>query len=226
MALTGPYNRFEAVMVEIADSGRKMLAALKLAVRDAWRVLSLCPDPDKRFRGSLSGAWCFPVVHDSRDAYGAAEVFSVARATPQDITRMEIVMEWMAWIRRLAPQQGGGDFAVKRIMGWSLGTPIWVMAQRERCSERSIERRVDKSLSAVLAEFLAVTVELDTVDEPLERADRIRGFTDRPITSESCELEPGKVFIDGIGFMFHGKRYNDGGKLLDRGRIRDRSRSS
>lgn len=123
-------------------------------------------------------------------------------------------MWWMAWLRRLGPQLGGGDFAVKRIMGWSLGAPIWALAQRERCSERTVERRIGRSLEAVLGEFAAGEV----VDDDLwpRTTGGIRAFTESPLSGEAGDLEPGKVYIDGIGLMFRGKRYDDGGKLLER----------
>lgn len=191
---------------------RRMLASLKIAVKDAWRVIMLCPDPDIRFRAGLASGWYFPVVQDARDAYGSSVATAAARPTPQDITRMEVVMEWMAWLRRLAPQDGGGDGALRRIIGWSLGRPLWLIAQREGCTGRTIENRIDRSLAAILGEFQSIHLEIDVINEPPPSRRRIRSTTEGqahtpPSVGGVDELRPGKVWIDGVGFMCFGKRY-------------------
>lgn len=208
-----------------AGDGRRMLAALKLAVKDAWRVLSLLPDADARFRSPLGGGWCFQVVHEVHDAYGASPATSSARPAPQDITRMEIIMGWMSWLRRFNPNLGGGDFAVMRIMRWALGTPVWAIAQREGCSERTVGARIDKSLASVLLEFHQVSIEVDMVNERELRQARMRSSMEGqvvapPTLDGADELEPGKVYIAGVGFMFHGKKYDPCGQLLERKGIR------
>ena len=185
--------------------GRRMLDSLKQAVRDAWLIFARLPDVDARFRMGLRSGWTLPVVNAASDAYG----YSDARAragypSPLDISRMEIVMEWLAWLRREE-----GDLALKRVIGWARGTPLYVLAHRERRCPRTIENRIDRSMAAILREFLAVRIDIPVVDEAPAVLPRITGFTaDRPSAVDvPSEVEPGKVYIAGIGFMYRGVRY-------------------
>ena len=69
--------------------------------------------------------------------------------------------------------------------------------------------RIDRSMAAILREFLAVRIDIPVVDEAPAVLPRITGFTaDRPSAADvPSEVEPGKVYIAGIGFMYRGARY-------------------
>ncbi len=126
---------------------KSMLSSLREVVRRAWQTLSVLRDPDLRF--FRRGGWLFSVVHDVNQAYGYSSAKARAfQPSPEDVSRMEIVMGWMAWLRRAE-----GELALKRIIGWSMGVPLWQMARREGCSERTITNRIDRSLNAVLKAF-------------------------------------------------------------------------
>jgi hypothetical protein len=100
------------------------------------------------------------------------------------------------------------EHSIKRLAAWSLGVAVWKMAQRERCSERTIHNRIDRSIAKVLAEFYSESVDVEIINEPEFLPERIRGFTQKPEKPSAGPLEDaGKVFIAGIGFMFRGKSY-------------------
>ena len=115
-------------------------------------------------------------------------------------------MEWLAWLRREE-----GDLALKRVIGWARGTPMYVLAHRERRCTRTIMNRIDRSMAAILREFLAVRIDIPVVDEAPAVLPRITGFTsftERPRAADvPSEVEPGRVYIAGIGFMYRGVRY-------------------
>ena len=185
--------------------GRRMLNSLKQAVRDAWLVFARLPDADARFRQGLRSGWTLPIVNAASDAYGYSNARPRAgHPSPLDISRMEIVMGWLAWLRREE-----GDLALRRIIGWARGVPMYVLAHRERRCTRTIMNRIDRSMAAILREFLAVRIDIPVVDEAPAVLPRITGFTaERPNAADvPSEVEPGNVYIAGIGFMHRGVRY-------------------
>ena len=96
-AATTPITSGGLVMREhINNDARLMLAALKQAVRDAWLVFARLPDADARFRRGLRSGWTLPVVNAASDAYGYASASARDEyPSPRDISRIEIVMEWL-----------------------------------------------------------------------------------------------------------------------------------
>ena len=123
---------------------------------------------------------------------------------------MEIVMYWMAWLRR-----SEGELALKRIIGWSMGVPSWQMARREGCSEHTIANRIDRSLNAVLKAFGDIDAVPPLVEEAPQPVERLRSHREeRPTAPQAGTLQPGKLWIDGIGWMFEGKRWEDGSHLV------------
>lgn len=200
-------------MDDVQES-KKLLSALRSMVSRAWQTMAQARDPDGRFLG-MAGSWPFAVVHDFNEAYGYSSA-KVRRFTPtaKDVSDAELVMTWMAWLRREE-----GDDAIRRIMAWSLGVPTWMLGQRERCSERTILNRIDRSLARVLAQFMAADPEIETVEELDSAKPTIVGTAPEPRALELppgmsvvaiSGIEPGKVFITGLGYMFRGKPWNDG----------------
>jgi hypothetical protein len=185
-----------------------LVSSLKETIQEAWITLSRLPDPDARFRRGLGFGWILPTINDARDAYGSAPASENAKASPEKISEAEVVFEWLAWLRREEPPEGG-EYAIKRIGAWALGTPIWRMAQSERCSEKTIHNRIDRSVAKIVATFVADQddqVEVAAIYEPQPKP--ILTFTPPPGRIMAGPLEDaGKVFIAGIGMMFRGKRY-------------------
>ena len=59
-----------------------------------------------------------------------------------------------------------------------------------------------------MRKFLAVRIDIPVVDEAPAVLPRITSFTDRPSAADvPSEVEPGKIYIAGIGFMYRGAQY-------------------
>jgi hypothetical protein len=192
-----------ALEAKVAEEGRRCFAEVKAKVRNAWIVFARLPDSDARFRQGLRGGWIFPVVRDPGESYGWQPPWLKAVSTPKEISEMETVMEWMAWLRRFE-----GDVALRRVMGWAAGMPMLVLASREQCSARTIANRINRSLAKIMLEFLSVVAVIDPMgdDKPKKRRQRITSFTQPPARSSGSGpstadapdfLEPGKVYVGG-----------------------------
>lgn len=188
---------------------KKMLLSLREAVKRAWQTLATVRDPDLKFFNR--GSWLFGVIRDVNQAYGYSSASARAfQPTAEDISRMEIVMGWMAWVRRRE-----GETSIRRIIGWSMGVPLWQISRRERCSERTVVNRIDRSLNEILKAFGDLDAEPPVVEETVSYVGPIRSFVgERPQMGASAVLEPGRVWIDGIGWMFKGEKWDDGASVL------------
>jgi hypothetical protein len=135
---------------------------------------------------------------------------------------MEAVFDWLSWLRRQIPEKKHdyeivGDYAIRRIAAWAYGVSIWKLVQREHCSDRTIRRRIDRSIAKIGVEFKDEiekiiprfqmdSEELQPIEEPEPHQDRIRGFGDKATADAPDNLEPGRVYADG-SMMFRGKKY-------------------
>ena len=189
------------------------LEQLKLTIKNAWLTLSMLPDPDVRFRRAFGRSWTLPVVQDPNTAYGSTPASWLGTPSAHDISVMEAVFEWLAWLRGQDPPEGG-EYSIKRIGSWALGQSVWKIAQRERCSERTIHNRIDRSIAKISIKFKDMDVDLEKIEEPELRPERIRGFGPPREANQSGDFaQPGKVFIGsaeagGVGFfMFRGEKY-------------------
>jgi hypothetical protein len=177
-------------------------------------------DVDRRFRGPLRSTWRISTVDDAGLAYAYNEIRTPRLVpTPRDITRAEIVDAWLVWLRAAE-----GKRALHRVFHWARGVPTWMQAQRENCSGRTIHNRIDRSMAAVLREFLDVETDVAPVEEPAALPLRHYHSAFEATTGDAGVREEfGKVYIDGIGFMKDGRRLRDGReKADDRKLYRDR----
>jgi hypothetical protein len=203
------FDRTAADMAGPVMNGRGTILSLKETVYEAWRTLAAVPDPDARFRRGAGGAWPLQTVSEWH-AYTSEFVQNAplprVRPSPQAISRMEAVMTWMAWLRRKE-----GDIAIRRLIMRSQGRQWHELAYFERCSERTVQNRVDRGMSKILKKFLDVSVDVAVIEEPPPQAGRIRGFGE-PSANDGApgqtEVVPGKVYIDGVGFMLRGVVYD------------------
>ncbi len=181
---------------------------LKAKIKKAWLVLAMLPDPDARYRRALGSSWTLPTFRSVKDGDYPPENYMKLIPSPAEISEMECIFDWLTWLRWVG-EPGGGEYAVKRLAAWGLGAAIWKIAQREHCSERTIHRRIDRSIAKILLKFKCIDVKFDEINEPELRPARIRGFmTDAAtMTGAPDSLEPGRVYLDGIGFMFRGEKY-------------------
>ena len=181
---------------------------LKLKIKNAWLTLAMLPDPDARYRRAFGSSWTLPTFRSVKDGDYPSDIYQKLIPSPQEITEMECILDWLAWLRRVG-EPGGGEYSIKRLAAWGLGVAIWKMAQRERCSEKTIHRRIDRSIAKILLQFKCIDVKFEEINEPELRPARIRGFTMEVATMTGApdNLEPGRVYLDGIGFMFRGEKY-------------------
>jgi hypothetical protein len=140
---------------------RAMLGALKQAIRDGVLVMLATGDIDRRYRGPLRSTWSIATVDDPGLAYAYNEIRTPRiMPSPKDITRAEIVDSWLVWLRAEE-----GKRAVHRVFHWARGVPTWMQAQREACTERTIHNRIDRSMAAILREFLDTEMTVELIDE-------------------------------------------------------------
>lgn len=191
-----------------------LLLALREAVKQAISTLNALRDPDAHF---LRQGARYNTIGDAALAYGYnSATISRAPPSPAEVTRMEIVLDWLGWLRR---KHGVDEF--RRIMDWAAGVPLFTLCTRENCSRRTIMNRIDRSLNSILSEFGAPAEQIETIEEPIS-ADLPPSFfvSEAPYDTTSI---PGygnpiaehrqisnKVYIAGIGFMRDGKALRDG----------------
>jgi hypothetical protein len=183
--------------------------ALKLKIKNAWLTLAMLPDPDARYRRALASGWVMKIVQDYHDAYGSTPASWKGTPSPKEISEMEYILDWLAWLRRVG-EPGGGEYSIKRLAAWGYGVAVWKMAQREHCTEKTIYNRIDRSVAKILLKFRCIDVKFEIINEPEPRSARIRGFMDGDVSTiggAPASLEPGRVYLDGIGFMFRGEKY-------------------
>lgn len=200
---------------------KPLLPALREAVRQAVYTLNSMRDPDAHF---LRQGARYATVGDAALAYGynAASV-SMAPPSPSEITRMEIVLDWLGWLRRT---KGTDDF--RRVMDWANGMPVFTISLREKCSRRTVMNRIDRSLNAILAEFGDCAEDVGVIDEPMS-ADLPPPFFITEIPSntgaisnfgnpiaDNRQIIVGKIYIAGVGFMKNGRPLRDGSYRAER----------
>jgi hypothetical protein len=57
-----------------------------------------------------------------------------------------------------------GKRSLHKVFHWARCVPLWVQAQRENCSERTIVNRIDRLMAAILREFLDVKASIAPVE--------------------------------------------------------------
>jgi hypothetical protein len=200
-------------------SSHHLLAALKGAVRHAILVMLALPDGHDPHRYQLRSMW-LPVTDHPGLAYAYNEIRTPKIVpSPRDITRAEIVDSWLVWLRAEE-----GKRAVHRVFHWARGVPTWVQAERENCSDRTITNRIDRSMAAILREFLDEETTVERIEEPAEKPVRhYRANWELTAGDAGVRDSFGKVYINGIGFMKDGRRLRDGREKADDKRLyRDR----
>jgi hypothetical protein len=205
---------------KLNGSSRAVLHALKEAIRQAVLTMLAMPDLDVRYRGHLRSAWSISAPDDPTVSYGYSEIkIPRLNPTPKDVSRAEVIDGWLVWLRGTE-----GRRALYRVTAWARGLPIWLLAQQEKCSERTITNRIDRSMAAILAEFLCAEADVEVINEPADEP--VRAFHGKHVSEFEGSVEKhGKCWISGVGFMRDGRRLMDGrNKTDDRRLYRDRAR--
>lgn len=196
--LVAPLVRAPRTDAEIAAEA---FAAVKEIIRRAIVTLWTLKDPDRKYLAARSSSWLLSVVRERSESYGWATYGF--EPTPHDISQMEIVAGWLAWLRRTE-----GEQALRRLIAWTLGVQTWRIGQRERCSERTIRNRMDRSVAAIMRQFAAADLSVEVVEDlkvtkPYSMVTEPNIVTDAPVTLR-------KVYIYDKGMFLGSKRLRDG----------------
>jgi hypothetical protein len=97
------------------------------------------PDPDRRGGGS----WPWPVIQESRDAYGSDRPRVRFRPSRDDIAIAERIEPYLCC---LAVSAGRG--AVKALFAWAAGVPTWRLAQERQISCRGMRYQLRRHMRA------------------------------------------------------------------------------
>jgi hypothetical protein len=185
-----------------------LLHCIREIIRSAVKTLAAVRDPDQRFLGYASMP--VGVVRDVQEAYGysSASVRNFA-PSPKEVEQMEVVLPWLAWLRR-----AHGEMACRRILGWSMGASVWRLAQRERCSERTILNRIDRSVSEIIKRFVGVHIDIEVLEEPYKGASYAMVWEKSP-GPHGGEVLIQKVYVGGVGYVKGNRRLRDGTEKYD-----------
>lgn len=183
-------------------------AALKRTIKHFILVMDSLGDREMRWLNQGAN-WNRAINEQS--AYGYTPQSAVRmQPTSREVSQAEIVASWLSWLDRTE-----GPKAVPRLVDWSHDEPAWRMADRERCSVRTITNRIDRSVAAILREFGGVSAEVATVEEGPDKP--VLHFATRGLQVETGVREGGHsvVWIDGLGPMKDGRRVNRWAPLGD-----------
>lgn len=187
----------------MTEQKSQLLAAMREIIRRAVMTLAALRDPDRRYLGLAQ----MPqhVVHDVKEAYGYSSA-TVRDFAPSayEIEQADVVLPWLAWLRR-----EHGDMECRRFIGWAMGAPVWRLAKREGCSDKTIHNRIDRSVSLMIAEFIGPTIAVEQIEEPYRDAPYALVF-DKPSGPHGGPVNIRKVYVGGIGMMRGGKRLRGG----------------
>jgi hypothetical protein len=179
-----------------------LLIALKEAIRQAILVLASIPRSDSRYL-ALGSAWSGE-NDDPTLGYGYAETVIRIQPSAKEISQAEIVSDWLSWLGA----QGPGH--LPRLRRWARGMALWEMADIEKCSERTISNRIDRSISLILLKFGGLAPEIEKIEEGRRRQEYPLAFaSDEPFDLEAEGLRAGRVYIGGVGWM---RRRRDEGR--------------
>lgn len=178
------------------EDHKVLIASLREAICRAIHTLWALRDPDHRYLAKGS-AWLFDIKSEWIN-YGQRKW--PYEPLPKDISRMEIAAVWLAWLRRTQ-----GEDSLRRIIGYALGVPTWKLAWREKCTERTILYRMERSYAAILAEYGDIRVELDPVDE--KARGRGRWFIVEKPAGASVGTHSGHplAYVHGVGQVQNGR---------------------
>lgn len=189
------------------DIAAEAFAAIKTIVRRGIMTLMTLRDPDRKYHHRVS-AWLFPVVNKAQESYGYVQYGF--EPTPHDISQMEIVAGWLAWMKRTE-----GELALRRIISWTLGVPTWRLASRERCSDRTVRNRIDRSIVAIIRNFAAADISVEIIEDG-ETKNPYKMVFDRPSGPHGGTVILRKVYVYDAGFMIGSKTVRDGRYKADK----------
>lgn len=189
------------------DINSELLTAMREIIRRAIITLAVLRDPDRRYLGLSQ----MPqhVIRDVHEAYGYSSApVREFQPTALEVSQMEIVLPWLAWLRR-----DHGDIEVRRFIGWAMGVPTWRLAKRENCSDRTILNRIDRSVSLMIENFVGAHIEVEVVDEPYRSTPYAMVYERPQGIGDPVQIR--KVYVGGVGFVRGGKRLRTAAETVD-----------
>jgi hypothetical protein len=198
-----------SAMAKPADIRLEVLQAVREIIRYAILTLNAVRDPDARYRG-----WSqlpVTIVRDVADAYGYSTPW-VRKFSPtaRDVSQMEIVLPWLAWLRR----EEGQD-SIRRIIAWSLGVSLWRLAQREEVSEATISNRIDRSVAKIIQQWVGANIPVERIEEPYQGQTyaMIWEKSPGPVTGQIRHM---RIYIGGKGLWRRGRFLRDNEHKIQR----------
>lgn len=195
-------------MTEPGNIRQELLLAVREIIRYSVLTLNAVRDPDAKYRG-----WATlpqTIVHDVSDAYGYSTPW-VRRFSPtaHDVSQMEVVLPWLAWLRREE-----GQPALRRIIAWSMGVSVWRIGQREQCSDATVMNRINRSVAKIVRQFAGVDLPVEYLEEPYRGVvyAMVWEYPDRSGSS----VTPMKIYIGGRGLWKQGRWLRDGSHKIER----------
>lgn len=188
------------------QTDKDMIIAVREIIFRAILTFKALPDREARYLRQGT-AWA-GIVGDANLAYGYGDTFARAfQPTPYEMDQAMEVSPWLAWLWKEE-----GDIAVKRIIARAMGIPLWRLAERERCGEKTITNRIDRSVAAIIGEFFGKNVEIEIVEEPYEQTP-FAMVIEKP--AQICPehkyfAKVMKVYVHGKGMMLNGRIWRDG----------------
>jgi hypothetical protein len=200
-------------MAKPDDVRLELLQAVREIIRDG--VIVAAAQPDNVF--PLLSQLKINVVNDVSEAYGYSTPWTRQSFSPRQIAQAQIVDSWLAWLGQVE-----GRHAINRIKSWANGAPLWILGQRERCTARTIDNRINRSVVKIITQFTGTDLPVEFVDEPFENTVHamIWEHAPGPVTGK---IELMKIYVGGRGFWRDGKYFNDGQWRIDQARKRGRA---
>lgn len=174
--------------------------SLATAIRDAVRVLDRERLPSPCLK--QSGMWA--MTTDSPTAYAYNETVVRYRPTAHDISKAQVVETWLVWVR-----QELGDEALRLIFLWARAEPIWRIADRFNVTDRTIRNRLERLFARIANEFVCDVDVPEAIEESATTQRMVAEVGERPKWTDGA-VAPGKVWVDGVGWMRQGEPLRNG----------------
>jgi hypothetical protein len=191
------------------DTPQQLHTALKLTIKHFILVMDALGDREMKWL-STGSHWNQAV--NEATAYGYTAPSNIRLIpTSREISQAEIVGSWLTWLAKFE-----GERSVKRLVEWAHDKPMWRMAEHEDCSVKTVANRIDRSVQAILKQFGQIEAGIAEIEE---RPDKPLWSFATPCAVTEAGVRSGghpKVWIDGVGYMIDGRRWNDGRAKADK----------
>ena len=152
-----------AVMPAPDEIRQELLAAMREIIRYVVMTLHAVPDPDARYPRLGEAAQPMFIREAKKPTATTPPWVRAGSPHARDITQMEVVMPWLAWLRREE-----GEDAIRRIWAWSLGV-IGLAHRPARGVQRiTVMNRIDRSVVRIIRQFANADIPVEHIEEPYQ----------------------------------------------------------